>query len=122
MEDHDDITSYTNATFSHEQIQQKMLAFYQKYGSEFYDLSCIDLWTALHPSWKWLRSLSDCICPYKKDWIFCSELVAMILKDLNVWPSIDTQDTLPVDFCTKYAHWFHPFIEVTSATPLQLEQ
>lgn len=92
-----------------------------KYNGIFYDASVVDLAAAAVPLLRpvrdspCLKKLRDafcyCFCCCTKagrqgesNWLFCSELVANIYKDLGILPAdVNPEDVMPCDFLPKGA-------------------
>jgi len=70
-------------------ITQKLTKLHETYNHRCYELNVFRLLGALWPSYLWLRSKFS----IGKNWIFCSELVAIIYKDIGIFPS-KTDETI----------------------------
>ena len=76
-------------------LDRKFDQIYAKYNLCKYDANCLSLLGALYP---WLRPLRDC-CMFGKSWLFCSELVATVYRDLEIInPKLLPKNVVPMDF------------------------
>lgn len=77
---------------------QRVLDLIRHYDGTRYELSMLDLLAATYPclrKWRALR-LKLC-CTTAARWLFCSELVAHVLQDLNILPeNVICENVLPV--------------------------
>jgi hypothetical protein len=102
----------------------QLAASYDKYKGIFYDASVIDLAAAAVPMLRPVRDCSmlscvrdkmcACFCcclpkslgvtPQESKWLFCSELVANVYRDMGILPgNVDPKDVLPCDFLPSSA-------------------
>jgi hypothetical protein len=104
--------SDTDYAIRKREIIEDIWEVFQKYGARSYDWNCLDLCAALYPclrparnsfrevlvgDTKILSSVDLHIDP--TGWLFCSELVALVYRDLDILPpSINPLNWVPVNF------------------------
>jgi hypothetical protein len=79
------------------EIKNKFNDFYLNHINAKYDMNLYSLFASVFP---FLRKYRDSIENFTNtsDWLFCSELVAMVLKYFNVYPpEVNPKDVLPRD-------------------------
>jgi hypothetical protein len=82
------------------QLKQKFTEIFTKYNGTRYDLNLYSLLSALYPRIRFLRPKIEKFLN-TEDWLFCSELCALVYKELDVLPStVNEKNVLPVDFIT----------------------
>jgi hypothetical protein len=88
-------------------IISKIQDIYIKYGSSSYNFSCINLSASIYPWMRPLRNIKSYInkkiIKYrsrkkKKEYLFCSEFVAIVYKELGVISDVEPKNITPVDF------------------------
>jgi len=78
-------------------LRKEFTEVFTKYNGVRYDLNFLSLLSALYPP-------SRCVRPLEKvlgtqNWLFCSELCALVYKRLNLLPgAVNEKNVLPVDF------------------------
>jgi hypothetical protein len=79
------------------ELKDKFTDIFDKYNGTFYDANIFSLMGALFP---WCRPIRTATEHNKiKDWLFCSELVALCYKELGIYPEeVNPKDVVPVDF------------------------
>ncbi len=84
------------------QLKSKLNKAYKKYNDRTYNLNPLDLFSAIFPALRPLRDLDDETLGKllgTDDWLFCSQLVAVVYKDLGIAAGdFDYRDASPVDF------------------------
>jgi len=93
------------------EIINKLIQFHEIFGRRTYEFSLFNLLATIIPKLRWLRNEYDKISDFftsgvrigmeecKKEWLFCSELVVLLYKNLGIYPpEIDERDIAPVDF------------------------
>ncbi len=75
-------------------LSERFTTIFKKYDGVRYDMNLISLGASFIPALRPLRDLVE-----TKEWLFCSELVACVYKDLGLLPSdINPKNTVPMDF------------------------
>jgi hypothetical protein len=78
-------------------IQRKMAYLYGKYNYTPYEINIMNLFEAMFPKLRKLRIKRN-----ENKFIFCSELVATIYKNMGILPSTcNPADVVPSDFVTR---------------------
>jgi len=93
------------------EIIDKLTKFHEIFGRRTYEFSLLNLLAVVIPKLRYLRNGYDKISDFfttgvrvgmeecKKEWLFCSELVVLIYKNLGIYPpEIDERNVAPVDF------------------------
>ena len=81
-------------------LRSDFIEIYNEYGTKFFDISPLNLLAGLIPQLRCFRHEWDKYIGLGKDWLFCSELVALIYHELGIIddPDFDPQNVIPVDF------------------------
>lgn len=76
---------------------------FRRYNGIRYDASPLDLCAAAFPCLRpWRQCCLGSCCRCCKGWLFCSELVANVYKDLGVLdPGVEAQNVLPSDYFAR---------------------
>jgi hypothetical protein len=79
-------------------LKERFTELFNNYNGRRYDMNCISLLGALYPKFRCCRAcIEDALGTH--DWLFCSELCALVYKSLMLLPStVDEKNVLPVDF------------------------
>lgn len=82
------------------QLQGDFVDIYDKYGTKFFDVSPLNLVASIFPPLRCFRDMWDNHIGLGKDWLFCSELVALVYHKLGIidYPNFDESNVIPVDF------------------------
>lgn len=84
---------------SEQEIGEKFRDIYRKYDGRFYDANFCSLFSTIFPCIRPCRVPSEFIMN-SQNWMFCSELVASVYKDLGVYPDfVDPKTVTPLDIC-----------------------
>ena len=71
---------------------------FNKYNGSFYNANIFSLLASLFPYLRPLRYLTE-IKHIDSSWLFCSELVATVYRDLGIFPqTVNPENVVPVDF------------------------
>jgi len=79
------------------ELKSKFMDFYLRYNDNCYDVNLLSLFASIIP---FLRRFRDPVEEFTNttDWLFCSELVAMLLKHVDVYPpEVNPKDVVPRD-------------------------
>lgn len=80
-----------------ENVKQRFTQIYRDVYGIMWDANCWSLFSALYPRMRPLRPLIEKLLRTDR-WLFCSELMANILRDFAVLPStVDPKDVIPAD-------------------------
>lgn len=81
-------------------LQADFINIYNEYGTKFFDISPLNLLASIFPSIRCFRNKWDKYIGIGKNWLFCSELVALVYHKLGIinLPDFDPSDVIPVDF------------------------
>lgn len=79
-----------------DKIKKIFKTLFYKYDHHFYDINCCTLLGAMFSCFRCCTSKFDKLT---ENWLFCSELVALVYIDLQIFPqSVDPKYVIPVDF------------------------
>lgn len=79
-----------------EYVKERMQYLYPKYNNRFYDINPCTLFSAVYSC---CRGCSSKIEQFTPEWLFCSELVGLIYRDMGIIPiSVEPRYIIPVDF------------------------
>lgn len=79
-------------------ISNKFVKLFALYNGTRYDANLLSLYAAVDKEYRSKRDLIEETLN-TQDWLFCSELVALIYKELHILPdSIDPKNVVPMDF------------------------
>lgn len=79
-------------------VRQKFGEVYDEIDNIWWDANCWSLLSALYPC---MRPCRGCIesSLKTKNWLFCSEMVAIIYKKIGIYPEhVNPKDVIPADF------------------------
>lgn len=77
------------------EVREKMAYLFGKYNNKLYEIHIINLFRAMFPSCRRRQFL-------RKQFLFCSELAALIYKKFNVLPKdCDPSNVVPADFIVQ---------------------
>lgn len=80
-----------------EEVRRKFTAFFNMYNGRKYDMNPYSLISAIFSCFRPLRKKIEEMCD-TEGWIFCSELVALAYKHMDVYPAtLNEKDVLPRD-------------------------
>lgn len=87
-----------------EETKKKFLAVFNKYKDSQYDFNCFNLLAAAFKRFRPIRNAFTVVYDEffvtlfgEKDWVFCSELVAIIYNSLGI-TKCNPRDVIPMDF------------------------
>ena len=79
-------------------IKEVFTRIFNRYNAIPYDINPFSLLGSALPPLRDVRDASEDVL-HTKRWMFCSEMVAQVYKDLGVLPgSLDARDVIPMDF------------------------
>ncbi len=80
------------------ELKLKFTEIFNKYNGTPYDMNFMSLCCALYPSFRCFRKPVETVLG-TQNWLFCSELCALVYKELNMLPAtLNEKNVLPVDF------------------------
>lgn len=79
-------------------IKNSFTEIFNKYNHIPYDLNPVSLLSSILKPVRYLRCIAETTTS-STDWLFCSELVAIVYQELGLIPeTINTRDVIPMDF------------------------
>ncbi|MEO0236738.1 MAG: hypothetical protein ABIN35_00700 [candidate division WOR-3 bacterium] len=88
---------FLNPQINRDQLKQQFTEIYQRINGVMWDANCWSLCSAIYPCCRPCRSCIEQTL-HTQDWLFCSEMVALVYQHLNILPStVNPKDVLPAD-------------------------
>lgn len=83
-------------------IKSDWIKVFESYNGRRYDGNCLSLVASLVNVLRPIRRMVNwSCCRCTRNWLFCSELVATVYKDLGILQDIIPDDVVPMDFIPK---------------------
>lgn len=80
-----------------EELKRKFTEFFNAYNHKYYDMNVYSLLGSAIPCLRPCRQTIEQFC-HTEDWYFCSELIALLYKHLNIYPAtVNEKDVMPRD-------------------------
>lgn len=82
----------------HQLVRDKFTDIFKKYNNIKYDYNPVSLFSSIFSVFRCFRDHFERMIE-SEDWLFCSELVALVYKELGIFPrNIGIKNVIPMDF------------------------